>query len=271
MTVALTFAATLPALCDEGPEQLVWLRSGGFVRGTLIELAPGSHVTVRLPSGEVRKIPQAEIDRTLTQGASPAVGGGSAAPSAMASTAVPLAPRGRDAVPSVPAVPPGAPSAVGVRIVSTWENTVLQARPHLERVPWESICTAPCDASVVVADRELRVAGQGMTPSQAFLLAPGQGTTRIQVKPGSESTRNLGRIALFAGIPVALVGGVGLGLAAGTDVEPHDAFAVGGLVTALVGGALVLAALPLLASGTTTVVNQKGERIGRLPTDSSGF
>lgn len=77
---AAVLLALAPALVDRtasaqpAPEQTVWLKNGGFVRGALIELVPGDHVTVQLATGEIRRIPAAEIDRMSTSTAPPGSG-----------------------------------------------------------------------------------------------------------------------------------------------------------------------------------------------------
>jgi hypothetical protein len=54
--------AALIAGADPGHDT-VFLRSGGQLRGVVIEEAPGMSVTIQLPGGEVRTLPAAEVER----------------------------------------------------------------------------------------------------------------------------------------------------------------------------------------------------------------
>jgi hypothetical protein len=54
--------ATLIAGADPG-QDTVFLKSGGELRGVVIEEAPGVGVTIQLPGGELRKLPAAEVQR----------------------------------------------------------------------------------------------------------------------------------------------------------------------------------------------------------------
>ncbi|MEO6419030.1 MAG: hypothetical protein ABIP39_06470, partial [Polyangiaceae bacterium] len=46
-----------PASIPESADDTLYLRGGGMMRGTIEELLPGRHVTIALPTGEVRKVP----------------------------------------------------------------------------------------------------------------------------------------------------------------------------------------------------------------------
>src|SRR5690348_6470857 len=57
----------------------VYLKNGGLLRGAVIESAPGDHVQIALPNGEVRYLPWAEVER-VTVGAAPGAAPAPAAP-----------------------------------------------------------------------------------------------------------------------------------------------------------------------------------------------
>jgi hypothetical protein len=113
---------------------------------------------------------------------------------------------------------------------------------------------------VLVEGMEARVAGHGMTTSNAFRIEPGAGTARVKVSAGSRTARNLGIAGLAIGTPIAM-GGLamyGLGRMKGTN-----ALRTAGVVTLAVGAVTTLASLPLLAIGNTTVRDGRGKLIAR--------
>jgi hypothetical protein len=239
------------------PEQTVWLKNGGFVRGALVELVPGDHVTVQLATGEIRKIPAAEIDRMSTSSAPPAASSAPAIPSPAASSA-PAPP----ATPAASAAPAPAASTVTLRVVAP-PGVEIQGRPRLEKGPWGTLCLAPCDQAFPVIDKEFRAGGANVHPSHTFLLEPGERPVRVEVKPGRADLHRWGTLAYLVGLPVALVGGVGIGLDLGTNIKHNETIGTVGLVTVIAGGVLLVSSLPLLYAGQTRVLNDKGIQIAR--------
>ncbi|MCS6900897.1 MAG: hypothetical protein RMJ98_15035 [Myxococcales bacterium] len=238
------------------PEQTVWLKNGGFVRGTLVELVPGEHVTVQLVTGEIRKIPAREIDRMHTSAASP-MAQPSAAPSSLASAPLPV---------PVP-TPTGMASTVTLRVVAP-AGVEIQERPRLEKGPWGTLCLAPCDQTILVIDREFRAGGPNVHPSHTFVLEPGERPVRVEVNPGRADLHRWGTLAYLVGLPVTLVGGVGIGIDLGTNLKHNETIGTIGLVTVMLGGALLISSLPLLYAGQTRVVNDKGVQIGKRRPDT---
>ncbi|MCU0656272.1 MAG: hypothetical protein MUF64_13790 [Polyangiaceae bacterium] len=247
------------ARAEAAPEQTIWLKNGGFLRGSLVELVPGDHVTVQLVTGELRKIPASEIDRMST-GA-----GGSAAPTAIpAPTAPATSATPPVAIPSPSAAP--ALSLAPLRVVAPGGAGVeIEWRKRLDPGGWARVCQAPCELGVLAIDREFRAAGPGIQPSRSFLLEPGERPVSVEVRPGQASLHRWGTLAFLVGLPVMLAGGVGIGLDLGTKIPHNETYGTVGLVTAAVGGALLLTSLPLLYSGQTRVLNDKGIQIARKP------
>jgi hypothetical protein len=272
LAMALALAGAAIAGAQEAPEQMVWLRGGGFVRGSLVELIPGDHVTVRLPTGEVRRFSYADIERTSAVGAAPSapappVGSASASPGAAASApptpvAGGQAPAAGSAGAGGPAVPSKGSELATIKVYARGDAVELQGRPRLEAsMPWLPVCAAPCGSAVRVGDLEFRVAGEGISPSNTFVIEPGDGAVKLDVNAGSAGKRRLGRLGLFIGVPMLVVGAVGMGIDAGTAVEHRATIGTAGLISVIVGGALTLASLPLVLMGSTRVRNQKGELI----------
>jgi len=75
------------------------------------------------------------------------------------------------------------------------------------------------------------------------------------VDSGSSSARSLGILGLAVGMPVAMLG---MGLFGYGTVDDQSGLRTAGLVTLAVGAASSLAALPLLALGSTSVRNAHG-------------
>lgn len=86
---------------------------------------------------------------------------------------------------------------------------------------------------------------------------------RIELRPGKADYHTWGTRAYLVGLPVMLVGGLGIGLDLGTNIKHGDTLGTVGLVTAAVGGAMILTSLPLLYVGQTRVLNDKGIQIAK--------
>ncbi|MEZ4234107.1 MAG: hypothetical protein R3B89_33340 [Polyangiaceae bacterium] len=124
--------------------------------------------------------------------------------------------------------------------------------------PWKRACPAPCGKVLEVDGTEARVLAPGMTPTNVFRLQPGVGTARLSVDGGSESWRTWGVLSLAIGTPVALAGGALFGLG---HYEDSQGMKTGGIIGLAVGGVAVLASLPMLISGSTSVRDFNGKLI----------
>lgn len=123
---------------------------------------------------------------------------------------------------------------------------------------WRRACAVPCDRRLQVDGADARVLAPGMTPSNSFVIEPGQGTARLRVSGGSAQARTIGLTAMIAGIPVSLGG---LGLFGYGKIKEKQAVETAGIVTLAVGAVLVLGSLPFLASGKTAVRDGRGRLI----------
>jgi hypothetical protein len=134
----------------------------------------------------------------------------------------------------------------------------LELRSLLLEGPWQRVCMAPCNRPLEVEGMEARVCGPGMTSSNAFRIEPGRGRAKIRVDAGSSTARTLGITGLVLGTPVAMAGMAMYGYGASRDTQSMQ---TAGAVTLSVGAVIVVAALPLLALGSTTVRDSQGEVI----------
>lgn len=180
------------------------------------------------------------------------------AASALSSAAIGPVPSGP------PLVPPPTPAPTTDAVVHVYSPTPawLETRDRLARDAWIRACDAPCDARVPCDGREARIAGPNLSPSNPFVLEPGTGTVRLRVNPGLRRVRRLGVIALTTGLPVT--GGGVLIYGRGQQAD-EPALVATGVTLLAVGGLAVLTAIPVIASGSTRVQNERGRRIATEP------
>jgi hypothetical protein len=229
------------------PADAVFLKDGGMVRGTLIEMLPNDHVTVQLPPGQSSVIEWGRIDhieratlQVAPTGPAPSVPG-------------PRGPRHRVAAGPTAFVHLDADQAIVLESLSDQGGW-----PH-----WSAVCTAPCDAELPLR-HEYRLAGGDMRPTRPFGLAanPGQHVV-LHVSPASKGAftagvvlTSVGGAAIAVGLVVLLFGA--LGACEQTDVfgDCLQSQANTGVETA--GAIVSLAGVGLLIGGIIlTVTNAR--------------
>lgn len=164
-----------------GAEDVVVLKDGGAIRGLVMEVLPGDHVSVRLADGRTAIVPWVLVHH-IEQASHPA------APAVPATPAAPVTPQ-----PAAPAVITGSAT---VHIVGD-EVTLQMQRGGA----WETACTSPCDHELPL-DVNYRVTGSGVRTSGAF---------RLLAKPGEHVTLNVNTgssTAFDGGVAMALLGGI---------------------------------------------------------------
>lgn len=158
----------------------------------------------------------------------------------------------------MPATPPA--GAAWIHISSNYFGTWLEGRNRIDDERWQSLCLAPCDRPVVVDGLDVRVTAPRMTPSNAFSIEPGAGAAKLRVSGGAASARTLGLIGLAGGLPITFAGVTLLGVG---SIHSDAGERMGGIVTLSIGAAAVIAALPLLLSGSTSVTNAEGRHVAQ--------
>jgi hypothetical protein len=139
------------------PPDAIYTKSGGLMRGTLVDVVPNQYARIRLDSGEIVIVPWAEIARIDARNAPPSAG------------AVPL-----------PTAPPPEPPKPNVRSGPTVVVHIDSPKPvRLERFDpsrpnWDDMCTSPCDVAVPV-DGEYRLVGTDLMASSRFTLEANHG------------------------------------------------------------------------------------------------
>jgi hypothetical protein len=201
-TFATTFAAGL-ARAEPSPvavDTLVRLRSGAVYQGELVERVPGDHITLRLVTGEIKRLGDAEIAAVEDR-------------------------RGLALRP-----PDAEPGSVKVDLQSPRPETALiriSTRPGgldgnfngslAGNSEGQRVCLAPC--GLAVAPGRFVVGGLGLRQSEAFELTGRNPSVRIVADPGTEG-RLTGGIVL-AGLG-ALTGLVGLGMLGASTADRYD-------------------------------------------------
>lgn len=140
-----------PQTRPEDEADVVELKAGGFYRGVITEQQPGSHVTIRLPSGIVRTVPADEVQFAGLFANRPGASTATPAP-ATPTTANGATANGATASPSAAIQWLGAGNGVLLRLRSqvpdatVWAARVGSNGRDPDNDGWVRICTTPCDA-----------------------------------------------------------------------------------------------------------------------------
>jgi hypothetical protein len=262
-------AQVQPAAVTASPD-VIYLKGGGMLRGTLVDAIPGSRARIQLATGEIASVPWEQIDHI---GQAP----GQDQP--------PPPPR-KPPTPRAPTQPAPTPAAVqgSVKVhVEGAEGAQLQYG-ETGHDDWKSVCDLPCDASVP-AGGHYRVVGDDIRPTPDFELKAGAGEhENIHVKAASKTWSTLGAIAAGGGGIAAYIGFV-IGVTASstpdtsqTPTSARDAAmqsdqrgtATAGWVTCAIGLGAVIGGLIVVFSNTKTTVAQDAgsESSARLAPDA---
>ena len=60
------FATTLPCVAQEN-QDVVYLKNGNIVRGTIIEFVPDEYVDISMPNGRVRSFDMEDVERIVKE------------------------------------------------------------------------------------------------------------------------------------------------------------------------------------------------------------
>jgi hypothetical protein len=176
--------------------------------------------------------------------------------------------------PAPPALPAATPVAAApdptrsvVHLGSSYPGAWLELKSSVDDGEWARACAAPCDRSLVVAGSLARVSAPGMTTSNPFRIEPGTGTALVRVDGGSAESRTFGILGLFVGIPTVLTG---MSLYGYGRFAERDGMQLAGAIVLGTGTVTLLASLPLLLMGSTTVRDGRGRAIATHPLSSFG-
>jgi hypothetical protein len=211
-TTAITSAAWA------GPKHVsVTLKDGTELHGEVVERRADDHVTIKLATGEVRRIEWSEL--TQIESDEPTV----------APTPAP---------PPPPAVTSSSSEGVHVIVVSNRENTRLESMTGVSEITgvgfvngraapysatathWQRVCVAPCDKDVE-PNREYRLSGDGQVTSSTFVIDGSQSNVTVHADMGSRGKR-AGAVVLLVTGTLTLAASIALltaGLIAGKSAE----------------------------------------------------
>jgi hypothetical protein len=247
LSLMVTWLATGGAARGAEVER-VDLRDGGAVQGELVERVPGDHVTLKLATGEVRRIEWAAI-------AAVAPGAGAGEP---ARRTMPV---------SVSSDHPGTSLYRVDRLA-----TLITVRGYGTLARIAKVCDAPCQTRLEAdPDVSYYADGPDLPASRAFTLA--DPVRSLTVTGGSTTMLGLGAASiLVGGLAVATGGSLWIIGAVQTSDAARTGHSVGpnghtltraGMGTLISGVALVAIGIPLVLLGRTHVTADGGQRLAR--------
>jgi hypothetical protein len=183
-TLAQAQTAQPPAARSIGSD-IIYTKSGGMMRGTLIEVATGAQATIQLGTGEIVTVPWSEIQR-IEQGA-------------------PTPPPSPAPSPTPSPTPTPAPPDTAVLVHIDSPSPVEFQVTHGQKNDWQTVCSSPCDQQFP-AHGTYRIAGDGARPSHSFTLSAMHGRADLVVNPSSSGWFVGGIVLLSVGGAVMLVG-----------------------------------------------------------------
>ncbi len=248
-------AQTQPAITDTAIADAVELKDGTYLRGLIIEVEPASHLSLRLPDGQVRRVPLETVKSAERAGkplelgaappsAAPVIGGAAATPPPAGSAAPAVAaaagsggPESESDLGRVLAAIPGP----RIRL-----QTQANRPAFLERrigdadedvVAYHLVCKVPCSVELPVADPVPYRIGYGrLQPTDWFALP--KYNARVKAELASDMYPVWMRSMLVGGFVFGAVGGsmYGINEATGKKAWAHDT----GLVLLGLSGACFL-------------------------------
>jgi len=253
--------------------QDVLFKNGSKVRGQVVDIVPGDHVSIRFKSGEMRRFEWADVDRVMPA-SGPEPPPLPPAPPKPQPTVVPPVPTVAPTAttPPVETLPPATGPTVKVHINSPVLAS-LQRRPRGGQ-SFLKACDAPCDLDMPLADDYMVTAAGGKTTAVKLAGQAGQ-TVIIDVDPPSDGGKIGGVIMIVVGIIGFSVGAVvdlvGLALEGASDATSSgkssaDGVLIAGLVITGVSLGLGIGGIVVFfKSGNTDVTTKTGYLTPKIP------
>lgn len=252
LPVGTATGTTAPPPAQTGPDA-VYLKDGGMIRGTIVEVIPGNHASVQLADGRIATIRWDMVDHIDR-------GTGAKAPVPTTTTPAPL--------PTAGTPPPGV-AMVTVHIDADADVILEQqvAGGRWAGGEWRDVCQAPCDMSLPT-NTMYRVGGPGVRSSRPFSIEGRDGKAVLEVH-GASSGAFVGGIVLISLGPLAIIVGAGVALAGAFEnsvscsgiystcsSNSGDGLVAGGLVTMGIGLAATIIGGVLIGTNSKTKVQQ---------------
>jgi hypothetical protein len=249
-TLAFAQGEPAPAAAPASPRpsaggtDVIDLKDGGILRGTIIDAIPNGHARIQLATGEIATVPWQDISK-IERGATP--------PAAAPGTPAPT-----------PTPPPAAAQMVWVHVDGA-DNAKIEQDRTGDGQTWEPICTAPCDKALPNA-YSYRVTGEGIRDSAPFTLS-GAANSRetVNVNEGSKGGFVLGIVSTAVGGGVLVIGlFVVLIAAASRSIDSTDGVSTSGDTGAeTVGWIMSAAGTAGLVGGIVLIVSNARTRVSQ--------
>lgn len=225
---------------------VIELKNGGILRGSIIDAIPNGHARIQLATGEIATVPWQEIGHIERAAAAPPA---SATPEAA-----------------------GAPSVV-VHIEGS-ETAQLQRDANGNHREWVTVCSAPCDKAVS-PQYDYRISGDGIRSSRVFSLsARGGEHETLTVDEGSRGgfvlgvvSASVGGLVMVIGLFVVLVNATAslVDGSSGMSSSPDRSGETLGWGISAVGLAGIIGGVVLIASNARSGVTQSSTSVSLLP------
>jgi len=244
LATSLAHAEPAAASSEAAVSDAVELKNGGYLRGLIIEVEPGSHLSLRMPDGQVRRIPIAEVasaDRggkpvdlkppSATADATPPVA--TAAPPTATGTAPVAAPAGAAAAAGTKPAPAAKPATELDKILAAIpgrrvkleldanRSSFLQRRigeDDENTVAYHLVCKLPCRVELPAGDLvPYRVSNLRLDPTAWFRVP--QYNARLRMDLASSIWPVWQNTMIVSGVVFGLTGGSFLGINALTGQE----------------------------------------------------
>jgi hypothetical protein len=248
---------TTPQAPLRAGSDVIYLKGGGILRGTIVDAIPNAQARIQLATGEIATVPWQQIDKIEQSRQGPPA---ATTPPAPAPTQ-----------PPAPPAPPPPPSAIVPVHVDGPDGAELQQDAGKD--DWKTVCQVPCDKQLPTGGH-YRIMGEGIRASGDFTLHADAGQREtITVSGGSKNLHTLGIVGIVVGSTLTGLGLltvlVGYGIqssynldrsltAGNTTTNTNDGsgtLAVGWAMT-LVGLAAGIGGLVLTLNNSKTSVSQ---------------
>lgn len=208
-----------PAAAPKGSD-IVRLKNGGLLRGTIVELLPGESVTITTATGKTREVAMAEVDYAGPGEKDPAASHESAAYVPPESETTKETSRGASS-PVKPYVTVTGQTAY-LHLVSEPEGLTFHRKSgtatsgYIQAIGFDRLCVAPCDIEIPAGTEELSLSKPNGAPVKPSAVELPAGNSEIVGRYNSKvGVRVAGIVVLSVGVAV----GMGLVLASMPDAS----------------------------------------------------
>jgi hypothetical protein len=160
-----------PPSTGSAPLDFVLLRDGTAFRGVIVELVPDDHLTIRLPSGEMRVIPMNQVLSTVHGPSAAREAAGARESAALPAPEVSVHFDSNQPGTKLFVQAPARPATIAM-----WNEGPAPYRYEELVQRYRSVCAAPCDATLPLGAQRLLLAPAGGGPvlpgSAASILGP---------------------------------------------------------------------------------------------------